>query len=328
MRWISLLVALFLVAPANAHLEDDDTFFAPTTGTQIKIEVRDGIRYITCNGLPNHETGQFPSRTNPGTITAQKYEFKMPAEPVVNDKLTTIGSPGSRMGRGGFVGSPPLLFGVAINGVVFDPTTAEWFNDDPQTGWHIEAIGPRPMLGIDNSNAHVQPPTGTYHYHGVPLGLVKKMTGDDFGKKMVQVAWAADGFPVYAMWGYTKPDDAKSKVQMLRSSYQLKSGSRPTGANSPGGKFDGTYTQDYEFKKGSGDLDECNGRFGVTPEFPNGTYYYVLTNKFPFVPRWFKATPDESFNHHPPGGGRRGPNDRGPDDRGPGGRGPNGPPER
>ena len=28
---------------------------------------------------------------------------------------------------------------------------------------------------------------------------------------------------------------------------------------------------------GLGDLDECNGRFGSTPEYPQGTYYYVST---------------------------------------------------
>lgn len=47
--------------------------------------------------------------------------------------------------------------------------------------------------------------------------------------------------------------------------------------------------------KGAGDLDEANGRFGVTPEFPQGTYHYVLTENFPFIPRQFKGTPDSSF---------------------------------
>src|SRR4051812_36631727 len=220
------MIVLVIAAASSAHPADDDTLFAPAHSS-ISIEIRDGVRYITCNGLPDHETGQFPNRSNPGTITAQHYEFQMPAQPVAKDHLTTIGSPGGRFGRGGPVGSPPLLFGVALNGVVFDPTTAEWFRDDPSTGWHLEAIGTTPKLGIDASNAHVQPPTGTYHYHGVPLGLVKKMTGDDFGKQMVQIGWAADGFPAYAMWGYAKADDAHSKLQILRSSYQLKKGDRP-----------------------------------------------------------------------------------------------------
>ncbi len=306
--WLAAGLLSTLTSGAFAHPSDnDELFFAPATKSFVTIEVRDGIRYISSNGLPDHVTGQFPNRSNPGTISPQKDAFQMPAEPVVNEKLTTIGSPGGRMGRGGPVGSPPLLFGVALNGVVFDPTTAEWFKDDPSTGWHLEAIGTVPKLGIDSSNAHVQPPTGTYHYHGVPVGLVGRLVGKDAGRKMVQVGWAADSFPAYAIWGYADAKDATSKLIELKPSYRLKPGNRPIGENSPGGKYDGTYTQDFEFVKGSGDLDEANGRFGVTPEFPQGTYYYVLTEKFPMVPRWFKATPDQSFRHKPPSGGRGGP---------------------
>ncbi|MFN7138259.1 MAG: YHYH protein [Limisphaerales bacterium] len=91
-------------------------------------------------------------------------------------------------------------------------------------------------------------------------------------------------------------------LKNLKSSYQLKRSERPNG---PGGKHDGTFVQDYEYVAGSGDLDECNGRFGVTPEFPEGTYYYVLTEDFPFIPRKFKGTPDSSFMRKGPAGGGR-----------------------
>lgn len=70
---------------------------------------------------------------------------------------------------------------------------------------------------------------------------------------------------------------------------------RPKDDDGPGGKYDGTFVQDYEYVKGSGDLDECNGRTGVTPEFTNGTYYYVVTDAYPFIPRLFRGTPDSSF---------------------------------
>ena len=74
----------------------------------------------------------------------------------------------------------------------------------------------------------------------------------------------------------------------------------------PGGTFDGTFVDDYEYIAGSGDLDECNGREGVTPEYPEGTYYYVLTDTFPFIPRSYRGTPDRSFERRgaPPGGRR------------------------
>lgn len=34
----------------------------------------------------------------------------------------------------------------------------------------------------------------------------------------------------------------------------------------------GAYMEDYEFVENLGDLDRSNGRFVVTPEYPNGTY--------------------------------------------------------
>jgi hypothetical protein len=31
------------------------------------------------------------------------------------------------------------------------------------------------------------------------------------------------------------------------------------------------------------DLDECRGRVGATPEFPDGVYHYHLTTTFPYT---------------------------------------------
>jgi hypothetical protein len=46
-----------------------------------------------------------------------------------------------------------------------------------------------------------------------------------------------------------------------------------------GGHHDGTFTSDFEFVEGSGDLDECNG---ITID---GIYVYLVTNEFPYVSR-------------------------------------------
>jgi hypothetical protein len=165
-------------------------------------------------------------------------------------------------------------------------------------------------LGIDQNHAHVQP-TGAYHYHGLPTGLIKRLRIEKgpAGKDMLLIGYAADGFPIYAAYGYSEAGDSSSSLKKLQPSYHLKKGNRPEGDDGPGRKYDGTFVQDYEFTKGSGDLDECNGRKGVTPEFPKGTYYYVVTESFPFVPRFFRGTPDSSFEHRRSGGdpqGRRG----------------------
>nr|MBC8464656.1 YHYH protein [Bacteroidota bacterium] len=39
----------------------------------------------------------------------------------------------------------------------------------------------------------------------------------------------------------------------------------------------GSFLEDYEYVPGSGDLDEHNGRFCITPDYPNGIYAYFVT---------------------------------------------------
>ena len=36
----------------------------------------------------------------------------------------------------------------------------------------------------------------------------------------------------------------------------------------------GSFNQDYGFNSSYGDLDICNGRWTLTPDYPNGTYAY------------------------------------------------------
>jgi len=258
---------------------------AGTTEDHVHITEANGYRYIVSDGLPNHATGQFPNRGNPNAIQLQYYRFRVPLSPAVAVQPV----PMDRM-----------PFGVALNGVPFDPGTAEyWYGD---RNWRYEALSGKINLGLDFSNAHVQP-NGAYHYHGEPAGLMESL-----GKNtaMQLVGYAADGFPIYTNESYRNPNDPASGLTTLRASWRLKPGERKGG---PGGPHDGTFVQDYEYVPGSGDLDECNGRTGVTPEYPGGTYYYVITDTFPFIPRYFRGTPDASFQRKGPpqgGGGRRG----------------------
>ncbi|HBL47568.1 MAG TPA: hypothetical protein DDZ90_29700, partial [Planctomycetaceae bacterium] len=120
------------------------------------------------------------------------------------------------------------IFGIAVNGVVFDPGTAEFWNRDFRSGWNYEALSGKINLGLDQSNAHVQP-TGAYHYHGLPHALISRQGKEN---EMTLIGVAADGFPIYSQYGYTDPDDATSKLLKMKSSYQIKKGSRPGG---PGG---------------------------------------------------------------------------------------------
>lgn len=252
--------------------------------SEVKIEVKEGFRCIDSNGIPDHSTGQFPNRNNPNRIAPQSYHFRVPVEP----------KPASS-------GQPAQLFGVALNGVVFEPGTAEMWNGDFR--WRYEALtglfGGRGKLGADDSLAHVQP-NGAYHYHGLPMGFLNKR---DYKNKMTLIGYAADGYPIYGPYVYSDNKDPKSPLKMVRSGYRIKNGDRPGGESGPGGAYDGSFASDYEFVKGNSELDEYNGRTGVTPEYPEGTFYYVLTDNWPFIPRKFRGTPDPSFRKGPGGAG-------------------------
>ena len=100
----------------------------------------------------------------------------------------------------------------------------------------------------------------------------------------------------YAL-AYSDANDLNSTVIQMTSSYQLKSGDRlGDGVTAPCGVYTGVYTADYEYINNLGTLDEANGRSGVTPEYPNGTYYYVITENFPIIPRYFKGIPSNDFS--------------------------------
>ena len=282
-----LILALPWARAHPGHEADLETAAGGLPESKVTITEEDSFRVIRANGIPNHETGKFPGPGCPNAISAQSYLFRVPRHPQTNATFTSL---------------KQQAIGVALNGVPFDPGTAEYWKHDRNSGWHIEAVGGGKSLGLDQNQAHVQP-SGAYHYHGIPAGLLAQLREKD----PALIGYAADGFPIYAQ----TPEN--------RSSYRLKAGTRPGGTAGPGGNYDGTYTEDYEFVGGLGDLDEANGRTGITPEYPQGTYYYVATAEFPFYPRMLKGTPDVSFRRGPPGGGPGGASQS----RGSGGSGPN-----
>ena len=63
-----------------------------------------------------------------------------------------------------------------------------------------------------------------------------------------------------------------------------------------GDEFDGTFVSDWEFVKGKGDLDECNGIY------LNGTYMYIITDTYPYVGRCLMGEFEEERHPGPPPG--------------------------
>jgi len=244
-----------------------------------------GERSLSANGIPDHEVGEFPNSNNPNTITQQTVSANYTLSPTETTTATTLGGPS---GDTGYV----------LNGVKIDANTAGSCDGTGNScsligntgNWHIEALSQTSFnFGTDDNNAHVQP-GGAYHYHGMPEGFVTKQGGNS--KTMTIIGWAADGFPIYARYGYSIASDATSSLKSMTGSYQLisdVSDSRPSTDIYPLG----TFGEDWEYIEDSGDLDECNGRIGVTPEFPEGIYHYFATDSYPYFQRCVRGVVEQ-----------------------------------
>jgi hypothetical protein len=130
------------------------------------------------------------------------------------------------------------------------------------------------------------------------------------------IGWAYDGNPIYGPYGYSRINSGP--IKLMKSGYSLKYNLQQGRIGGPDIALYplGSFIEDYEFK-GDGDLDECNGRYCATPEFPNGVYAYFSTFTensqnsgqflnykrpvFPYiVGNYYKSTPISfNFNQSP-----------------------------
>jgi len=107
------------------------------------------------------------------------------------------------------------------------------------------------------------------------------------------VGWAYDGCPIYGPYAYEFTNGSGSIIRMVSGYTRNKV--------SPSQSID--CIEDYTFTN-TGTLDENNGRFAVTPEYPQGIYAYYCTideNNNPVFPyiigNTFNYIPEESnFN--------------------------------
>lgn len=101
------------------------------------------------------------------------------------------------------------------------------------------------------------------------------------------IGWAFDGNPIYGPYGYSDPTNQSSSISRLGTSYRLKANlvydevTNPTPVRTDGPllseEIAGKFVEDYEYSFSLGDLDQYNGRFCKTPEYPTGRYCYFVT---------------------------------------------------
>lgn len=232
----------------------DEEFDTLTTVTVTETE-----RTIVTNALPNHDTGEFPNSGNPNTISAQDNTWVFPTNATWTGTATWA-----------------MVPGVAVNGVKFEPETAETVECDSGERYRVEALQDTYDLGLDFNNAHVQP-NGEYHYHGVSQLLAQAATsGDD----LVHVGFAADGYLIYYSMSGVYSSSWTLSTEPRTGSGCI--GSRAIGAapvEIDGIQPDGTFVSDWTFDESLGDLDECNGIW------IDDQYAYLITDEYPFVSR-------------------------------------------
>ena len=262
--------------------------------------------YVSTTGVPSYITGPFLDG-NPSVTTNQNAIFKIPLSPSQNTGAATATS-------GGNIGI--FINGVAMfdyrDGVAWNSTTNALCGGLPgmspcpggpatTQAWNRDAVVAE-RIGFDCAKGH--PAQGNYHHHQNPsaykldLSIISTVCDiyDADGLYVIDstvhsplIGYAYDGFPVYGAYGY-KNADGTGGIVRIKSGYQYRNittrTTSPAGATvSSGPNVSTTYPlgyfkEDYEFITHTGQadyLDIHNGRFCVTPEYPNGIYCYFAT---------------------------------------------------
>jgi arylsulfatase A-like enzyme len=225
------------------------------------------------NAIPNHDFND-GGQAFPNAVSEQNDTFEITTTPTKAQTVTEI--------------SLETDNAILLNGVKVDLLAAGCYGigngkigcNDMSTPWRYDPMHTANGFNVDTHNAHAQP-DGTYHYHGSPLALFD----NDASVVSPVIGFAADGFPIFGSYF-----DDNGTIRKAQPSYQLKSGTRPTDNDQPGGSYDGAFRDDYEYVEGLGDLDECNGMT------VNGVYGYFITDNYPYVLACYTGTPDASFN--------------------------------
>jgi len=252
--------------------------------------------YVTCTGVPSYPTGPFQDG-NPSQAENQNaiYSFTLNPQEETGTKTET------RLGNIGVFINGVALFDYR-DGVAWDPSTNALCGgpgNPPCPGgpnavmdWNRDAI-PAEMAGFDCSKGH--PAMGAYHHHQNPSAFkldqnvvsticnlydADGLYAIDDTEHSPLLGFAYDGFPIYGAYGY-KNADGTGGVARIKSSYELRNiTARTDGPAVDATYFLGYFREDYEYVDHSSEddyLDEHNGRFCVTPEYPNGTYAYFCT---------------------------------------------------
>ena len=210
--------------------------------------------FISCTCIPGYDIG--PWSQNPNQPANQNFVFKISLSPQEN--------------TGNKTKAPMGHTGVWSNGVsIFNAEDGMSYQN--QGVWNQNALY---FEGVSFDNCLGHPaPNGEYHHHVNPTCLYDD--SDDNNHSPI-IGYAFDNFPIYGAYGYTNIDGTGG-ISRMASSYQFKNLANRVNGPSLNQLPLGAYIEDFEYISGLGDLDEYNGRYCITPEYPNGIYAYFVT---------------------------------------------------
>ena len=290
-----------------------------------QVEYSNDFVYVSSKGIPAYAIGPYLDG-NPGGTGEVDYIFQIPRNPEPNTGNITT----TRLGQiGVFINGVPLFDWQ--DGASYSVAQGTDVRGGPGGGpggggdriWNRNAILAE-NIGFDCAKGH--PARDAYHHHQNPqafnadLALLSNICDVypsdglyvlDSTMHSPLIGYAFDGYPIYGAYGYANPMDASSSIQRMEPSYQLRGDIGAVRNNGPAVNVDfplGWYYEDFEFVDGLGDLDVHNGRFCVTPEYPNGTYAYFATvdenwnSKFPYVIHsYYGVVETDNFTQMGPG---------------------------
>lgn len=225
----------------------------PTNVQQVQYSTNNVYVSATC--IPDYTIG--PWNANPNTPVNKNFVFKLTRTPVPKTGTLTA--------------TPLGHIGVWSNGVsIFNANDGRSYNN--AGAWNQDALF---FEGVSFDNCLGHPaPGGEYHHHVNPTCLYNDA---DSTHHSPIIGFAFDGYPIYGAYGYTNPNGTGA-IKRMQSSFVRNTGATRAGGPNVSATYPlGAYLEDYTFASGAGDLDIHNGRFGVTPDYPNGIYAYFVT---------------------------------------------------
>jgi len=169
---------------------------------------------------------------------------------------------------------PADYTGVFVNGVpIYNHLEAASYRG--QNLWHYDLVARN-----DNGQSTVAGFVRPELTHPSQPGLLERLAACT-GKHSPLIGFALDGYPVYGPCSAAGRQKSSYRLRaiVVRDRWPDRTLLAP-GQSGPPVTFAyplGTFGEDYEYVAGSGDLDRYNGRFAVTPEYPQGTYAYYLS---------------------------------------------------